>query len=63
MIETKRFHCRECGYYWETTGGDSYSGKCPACKSAKIYRATGQKRYSRKSRPKVRGSYSQTMRR
>jgi Zn finger protein HypA/HybF involved in hydrogenase expression len=63
MIETRRFHCNDCNYFWETTLKVNVSKSCPACNSEKIYRVTGNKRYSRKARPKVRRSVSNYIRR
>ncbi len=63
MTETKRFHCEECDYYWEITSKTIIPRYCPLCDSHSIHRAIGDRRYSRKARPKVRWSYSGTNRR
>ena len=63
MTETKRFHCEECDYYWEIKSKAIIPRYCPLCDSHNIHRAIGDRRYSRKARPKVRWSYSGTNRR
>jgi Zn finger protein HypA/HybF involved in hydrogenase expression len=63
MTETKRFHCKECDYYWEITSKSFIPRYCPLCDSHSIHRAIGDRRYSRKARQKVRWSYSGTIKR
>ena len=58
MTETRRFHCSSCDYYWEVTSKVAVPQSCPSCHSEKIYRVTGDRRYSRKARQKVRRSVS-----
>jgi Zn finger protein HypA/HybF involved in hydrogenase expression len=62
MIETKRFHCEECDHYWEITSKAIIPRYCETCDSSKIHRVTGDRRYSRKARQKVRWSHSGTIR-
>jgi len=63
MVETKRFHCEECDYYWETTDKSSLSHSCPKCTGSKVHRFTGDRRYAKKAREKVRWSVSSSIRR
>jgi len=63
MNETKRFHCGECDYYWEITNKSFNPRCCPKCSGIKIHRSTGDRRYSRKARQKVRWSNSSSIRR
>ncbi|GBD86614.1 hypothetical protein BMS3Abin03_00535 [bacterium BMS3Abin03] len=63
MVEMKRYHCEECGYYWEVSSKEKFPESCPGCKSQKVHQAAGNRRFSRKARPKVRWSFPSGMRR
>lgn len=63
MVEIIRYHCKECGYFWEFTSKQNLPKECPECGSNKIHRAAGDRRFSKKARPKVRRGYSGTLRR
>jgi rubrerythrin len=57
-MNTVKFQCEGCGYYWETKKGEKTPENCPLCKSEKVYKATKHKRFAKKSRPKLRRSYT-----
>jgi rubrerythrin len=57
-MNTVKFQCEGCGYYWEIKRGEKTPEECPLCKSQKIYKATRHKRFAKKSRPKLRRSYT-----
>ena len=47
-MNTVKFQCEGCGYYWEIKRGENTPEDCPLCKSKKIYRATRHKRFAKK---------------
>jgi len=63
MIEMKRYHCEECGYFWELSAKHKFPDTCPKCNGHLIHRAVGDRRFSRKARPKVRWSFPVAARR
>jgi len=53
-----KFQCDGCGYYWEIKYGEKIPENCPQCESKKIYKAAHHRRFAKKSRPKLRRSYT-----
>ncbi|MEE9448891.1 MAG: hypothetical protein V3V72_02480 [Ignavibacteriaceae bacterium] len=57
MVRNK-YQCDICTYYWETKTTESLPEACPVCSSQKIHRAKKHRRFAKKSRPKIRRSFS-----
>ena len=57
-MKTIKFQCEDCGYYWEIKSGAKTAEICPSCKSEKIHKASRHKRFAKKSRTKLRRSYT-----
>lgn len=53
-----KFQCEECGYYWDIRAGEKTPEICPSCKKGKIHKASRHRRFAKKSRPKLRRSYT-----
>jgi rubrerythrin len=53
-----KFYCDECGFYWEIDSAKPAPQSCVVCNSSKVHRSSLHKRFAKKSRPKIRRSFS-----